>query len=62
MNKPQTHSAFALEKSTEEAPHILPQNHKDTARELPEIYYKNSQGSIERVDRKNLEHWSREAQ
>ena len=63
MNKPQTQTSFAVEKAERTAPesHILPRNHKTTAKELPEVYYKNSTGSIDRVHRKNLETWFREA-
>ena len=63
MNKPQTQTSFAVEKAGSTAPesHILPRNHKAMAKELPEVYYKNSTGSIDRVHRKNLETWFREA-
>ena len=63
MNKPQTQTSFAVEKAESTAPesHILPRNHKATVKELPEVYYKNSTGSIDRVHRKNLETWFREA-
>ena len=55
MNKPQP--IFAIEKSEGESLHDLPANHKDTTKELPEVFYKNSKGLVDRVDRKNLESW-----
>ena len=61
MNKPQTQTSFAVEKSVAPESHILPGNHKDTAKELPEVYYKNGKGAVGKVDRKNLENWFREA-
>ena len=61
MNKPQTQTSFAVKKSVAPESHILPGNHKDTAKELPEVYYKNGKGAVGKVDRKNLENWFREA-
>ena len=63
MNKPQTQTSFAVEKAESTAPesHILPRNHKATAKELPEVYYKNGKDAVGKVDRKNLENWFREA-
>ena len=59
MNKPHTQASFAVEKSEES--HTLPGNHKDTAKAVPEVYYKNSEGAVGKVDRTNLENWLREA-
>ena len=41
--------------------HALPRTHAGTARELPEVYYKNGKGSVDRVERKNIDTWFREA-
>jgi TPR repeat protein len=61
MNKPHTQASFAVEKSVAEESHTLPGNHKDTAKAVPEVYYKNSEGAVGKVDRTNLENWLREA-
>ncbi|MBT5027383.1 MAG: sel1 repeat family protein, partial [Nitrospina sp.] len=59
MNKPYFQTSLVAEKS--EAKHLLPRNHKGTSKELPEILYKNGKGAVDRVNRSNLEAWTREA-
>jgi TPR repeat protein len=57
MNKP-----VAIDKIGNDVElHALPRTHEGVARELPEVYYKNGEGSVDRVDRKKLDTWFREA-